>query len=531
MSHYEKVLQDLGPFGPFQRRVFVLVSLFETPVAWAMLLPIFLGRKTSWKCESQSASTEGNFSIAGNFSTSQNSSYHQNVTSYDDSPGKCNMDGTPCPGIIFADEFTSIISEWNLVCDRASIPGHITTIQMCGVLVGALITGQIADLIGRRKTLFCTYILLLIFSLGSAFVASWEVFAVMRFMIGALVGGVMVVNFVLPLEFVTPRWRTFCGCIGFWAVGLMTLALWAYYIRDWRYLIICTSLSGIFILLTWWFIPESPRWLLTKGRFEEAEKILKKIAKCNNRELPDMNILKSFAEREQKLREERSLYSYNDLFKSWKLARNTLIVMYGWFVSSAVYYGLNFITGDLTGDLYRNVLVSGFVEIPALIFVVGVNNRIGRRKTISFLMILAGISCFSVFIISLSGKSQSLSVLSVVFAMIGKSGISGGWAATQVFSAETFPTVIRNIGVASCSMAARLGGIAAPQLVLLGSSSKVIPFTIFGILAALYGILVLFLPETSGQPLPDDIHTSNVQANGDIERGGHESVPLQKTES
>ena len=64
--------------------------------------------------------------------------------------------------------------------------------------------------------------------------------------------GTMVVNFVLPLEFVGPRWRTFCGCIGFWACGVMSLALMAFYIRDWRYLSIATSVGGIFLLFTYW---------------------------------------------------------------------------------------------------------------------------------------------------------------------------------------------------------------------------------------------------------------------------------------
>ena len=66
---------------------------------------------------------------------------------------------------------------------------------MCGVLCGALITGQLADMIGRRKTLFATYTLLLLVSLGSAFVTAWEAFAALRFVIGALVGGMSFLQF------------------------------------------------------------------------------------------------------------------------------------------------------------------------------------------------------------------------------------------------------------------------------------------------------------------------------------------------
>lgn len=78
--------------------------------------------------------------------------------------------------------------QWLLVCDRKWIPGTITTIQMCGLLVGALVMGQLADIFGRRRLLYLAYSLLLAVSLGSAFANSWQLFAVFRFFIGALVG-------------------------------------------------------------------------------------------------------------------------------------------------------------------------------------------------------------------------------------------------------------------------------------------------------------------------------------------------------
>jgi OCT family organic cation transporter-like MFS transporter 4/5 len=68
------------------------------------------------------------------------------------------------------------------------VPSTITTIQMCGLLVGALVMGQLADIFGRKKLLYIAYSLLLAFSLGSAFANSWQMFAAFRFFIGALVG-------------------------------------------------------------------------------------------------------------------------------------------------------------------------------------------------------------------------------------------------------------------------------------------------------------------------------------------------------
>ena len=78
--------------------------------------------------------------------------------------------------------------QWSLVCDRKYVPSTITTVQMCGLLVGALVCGQLADIFGRRKLLYITYTLLLAVSLGSSFVNSWQLFAAFRFFIGGLVG-------------------------------------------------------------------------------------------------------------------------------------------------------------------------------------------------------------------------------------------------------------------------------------------------------------------------------------------------------
>lgn len=64
--------------------------------------------------------------------------------------------------------------------------------QMAGVLVGAVVTGQLADLFGRKKVLYAEYLLLLITWFGSAFAPTWQVYATMRVLVGALTGGKIV---------------------------------------------------------------------------------------------------------------------------------------------------------------------------------------------------------------------------------------------------------------------------------------------------------------------------------------------------
>ena len=62
----------------------------------------------------------------------------------------------------------------------------------------------------------------------------------------------MVINFVLPLEVVGREWRTFCGCIGFWAIGVGTLPILAYLLPHWRHLAMVSSAGGVLLIFTYW---------------------------------------------------------------------------------------------------------------------------------------------------------------------------------------------------------------------------------------------------------------------------------------
>ncbi|XP_055893424.1 organic cation transporter protein-like [Biomphalaria glabrata] len=498
MSEYEDILQKIRPFGPHQVRTFVLVSLFETPLAWAMLGPIFTAKTPLFSCSDKNQTLYLD-------TNATDSCEHKNV----------------CESYVFQSDFTSIVSEWQLVCGRGAVADLITSLQMAGVLFGAVITGQLADIFGRKKILFIEYALLIVLWFSTGFVTVWELYAALRFLIGGLIGGCLVVNFVLPLEFVTPQWRTFCGCVGFWAVGLMTLALWAFLVRDWRHLDLAMSSTGVVLLPLWWLIDESPRWLLSRGHLKEAQEIISKMAKFNKRPVPDMKCLQDFVQREKIRINEEKKYSYWHLFSSVNQTKGTLICMFGWFVSSSVYYGHNFNSKNLVGNMYLNVFISGLVEIPALIFVLFSNNHLGRRITVFLLMLLSGLACVAVLVIDIAGQGESMPGLTISMAMFGKSCISGAWAAVQILSAETFPTVIRNIGIGACSMAARIGGIVAPQFGFLGKTLMHVPFTIFGILAVTCSFLVLLLNETKDAPLPDRIHSTLPSTPAEVELLNH----------
>jgi len=331
MSEYENILRKIGSFGPYQRRAFILVSMFETPLAWAMLTPILLNRMPDWYCPDwqglqndlmPNSSSPEMVSLINSYESLEMYQLQTNTsTVYLPTITNACPGDRVCPDIHWKEDINSIVTQWKLVCDKQYIADTITSIQMAGVLVGEVLTGQLADLFGRRNILFIEHAVLVIMWFCSAFAGKWMVYAGLRFVIGALIGGVLVVNFVLPLELVTPEWRTFCGCIGLWAVGLMALAGWGYYIRDWQYLVIATSCASAFILLAWWFVPESPRWLLSKGQVKKAERILTKMAIYNKKPIPDFSGLRQYAESERLEQELRKKYSYWHLLATGRCPR------------------------------------------------------------------------------------------------------------------------------------------------------------------------------------------------------------------
>ncbi|KAK8730576.1 hypothetical protein OTU49_008084, partial [Cherax quadricarinatus] len=98
--------------------------------------------------------------------------------------------------------------------------------------------------------------------------------------------------------------------------------------------------------------------------------------------------------------------------------------------------------------------------------------------------------------------------LVVVLSLLGKSGISAAYSIVYIYSAEIFPTEYRSVGVGTCSMCSRLGGILPPFIASLADIYKPLPLLIFGVLSLVCGCLTVFLPETVGCELPQTLQES-----------------------
>ncbi|TKS83084.1 Solute carrier family 22 member 5 High-affinity sodium-dependent carnitine cotransporter [Collichthys lucidus] len=261
---------------------------------------------------------------------------------------------------------------------------------------------------------------------------------------------------------------------------------------------LCRSLSDIhlYFCICTWFIPESPRWLITRGRVEEAEVIVRDAARKNKVEAPQV-IFKEFEL--QTMLQSRS-YTMLDILKSKNLRCITLMCLLLWMAINIGYFGLSLNTSNLSGNPFMNCFLSATTEVPAYVVSTWLLSKCPRRALLSsFLVIGGGVLLLIQFI------PDSFHYVALALEMTGKFGFTMAFSMVYIYTAEIYPTVLRNVGMGMCSSAARIGSITAPYVIYLGTYNKVLPYILMGSLTIASSVVNLFLPETFNRDLPETV--------------------------
>ncbi|XP_075823800.1 solute carrier family 22 member 13-like isoform X2 [Microtus pennsylvanicus] len=190
-----------------------------------------------------------------------------------------------------------------------------------------------------------------------------------------------------------------------------------------------------------------------------------------------------------------------------------------WFVDSLVYYCFSFQVGDFGLDIYLTQLIFGVVEVPARFSSIFVMEKLGRKWSLSGSLTLAGTMCIIIIFIP-----AGLPTVVTVLAVVGKSASSSAFTISYVYTAELYPTIIRQTGMGLVSIFSRIAGIITPLVMLLEQYHRAVPMVIFGSFPIVAGLLCALLPETKGQTLKDTIQ--------DLEKGrpprSHNTAPQRK---
>ncbi|XP_059506613.1 solute carrier family 22 member 4-like isoform X2 [Stegostoma tigrinum] len=484
MRDYDEITAFLGEWGPFQKIIFFLLSLSIFPNGFCGMSIVFVGGIPEHRCF-----VPGNLNLSeawmnrtipleqakGKLQYSKCRRYRldviRNLSEIFPDPDSVNIsevEQEPClDGWVYSkDQYMStIVSEWDLVCDDDWKGPFVMSVFFMGVLVGSLCCGQLSDRFGRKIVLFGTMATQIGFSIVQLLSPNWEIFCLLNFFVGFGQISNYVTAFVLGSEFLRKKVRIIFGTVGiciFFAIGYMALPLIAYFARSWRILLFILSLSGLMYIPMWWFIPESPRWLLTKGRVQEAEAILQHAAKKNGVN-PPMTLINEL-KLEVMENEKKQHFSVIDMFRNRSMQAIGVISLLVWMITSAGYFGLSLNTPNLHGDDYLNCFFSAVIEVPAYIAAWLFLQRFSRRFSLSGSFFMGGGVLFFIRLIP-----SNLPTLSTALVMIGKFCTTTAFSVLYVYTTELYPTTIRNLSVGVCSMFSRLGSIISPYIFYLGS--------------------------------------------------------------
>lgn len=203
-----------------------------------------------------------------------------------------------------------------------------------------------------------------------------------------------------------PNYRSFITVLTclFYTVGLIMLAGITFMVRDWVHLSLLTSAPFILYYLYWFVLPESPRWLLAKGRFQEAAAILETLAHTNGKELPACfkQQLKQRMSNKRTSSEEARLHrnlGLRDLCATPNMRLKTVLITLNWFANNMVYVGLSYYGPSLGTNQYLSFLLSSAVEIPSYVAAWVLIERWGRRWPLCLCMVLSGLSCIATVLV------------------------------------------------------------------------------------------------------------------------------------
>ena len=400
-----------------------------------------------------------------------------------------------------------INESWNL---SDSLQGMLVSSVLIGAVIGAAKNGILADIFGRKKIIIMTALIFIFGSIACAFAPNIIVLIISRLCVGFAVG---IVNFVVPLylsEISPKQMRGTLVSLYQWAITAGILfsyfinAVFAKSVYNWRWMLFAGVVPGVILFIGMLFMKDTPRWLVSKNRYDEAKEVFKKLE-------PNKNADEAVKEVEQTIKSGENKDG-KFVFEKWMIMPFVvgIGIMFAQIctgINTIIYYAPTiFKSAGFDSNITAIYATAGIGIINFLMTIVAIyfTDRLGRKPLLYFgltgvMLSLFAIGCSFQFADALGDNQKWVAVGSLVTYIICFAVSLGpvGW----ILISEVFPLKIRGISMSICTVSnfAFNFFVVASFPVLLNRIGGAYTFWIFGIVSILCLVFVyFFVPETKG---------------------------------
>ncbi len=379
-----------------------------------------------------------------------------------------------------------------------------------GMLFGCLTSGPLSDRFGRKYTMLALMTVWSFSAMAHLLVDDFKLFMGLQFALAVSSQSAWTVAWIWTMESLGGKWRTIVGLGTFfiaWSLGYVLTALVCWQLTDWREAWFAMSAPTLFFVIYAFAIPESPMWLVIRGRNDEARETVNAARIDNGLKPLDDDIVwcKMLEAYRSESDDGDSDSGPLSVLKAPNARKRSLILFTVWFSCTLTYFGLSLNSSDIGGNNPYLVFVCyGLVEFPAIGLAIVAIVTLGRRLPMTLLLLSMGLSCVAAAFV------QDHFAWSMTFAVLGKFFVTVVFQVLYVYTAELYATPMRNTGVAWCALVGRIGGMVSPLIADLGMGVAV-----FGLTAIFSAGLSAFLPETKDKRLPQTTQEGETFGIGD----------------
>lgn len=400
----------------------------------------------------------------------------------------------------------AIGKDWALTTGQLGLLGSS---GLLGMALGAALSGMAADRWGRRMVIMWTLIIYGVASGLSGFAVNYPMLLVLRFLTGFGLGGELPAASTLVSEFspTKVRGRNVIILESFWAWGWILAALVAYLlipVYGWRTAFWIGALPALFAAYLRKAVPESPRYLESVGKIEEADALVSMMEK----QAGITNKVESSGGKVQKQVNKVSV-SFLDLW-SKKYFRSTFVLWIIWFGINFGYYGFVLWTPSLLMGKgfalvksFEFTLIMSLAQLPGYFSAAYLVERVGRKMVLS--VYFAG-TAVAAWLFGYAGSTNEV----LLFGSLLYFFSLGAWGCVYAYTPEVYPTVARASGSGWAAAFGRLGAFTAPFIVpvIYKSYGTQAGYTyVFIMLTAVFAIVsivvAVFGKETMGKSLEE----------------------------